>query len=93
MAYIEYFYSAHSLFAYIGAIRLGEIAGAARCTITHRPMDLAKVMQGVGSTPFRERCKLHFAYFFDREEEPAMRRSCRNGPSITTMTRRWPIVC
>ncbi len=69
MADIEYFYSAHSLFAYLGSARLSGIATAAGRRIAHRPMDLAKVMEGVGSTPFRERNKAHYAYFFGREEE------------------------
>ena len=66
---IEYFYSAHSLFAYFGSARLTEIAQAAGRRIAHRPMDLPKVLVGVGATPFNERNKKHFAYFFGREEE------------------------
>jgi 2-hydroxychromene-2-carboxylate isomerase len=69
MAEIEYFYSAHSLFAYLGSARLSEIARAAGRPIAHRPMDLHKVMAGMGSTSFGERDKAHFAYFFGREEE------------------------
>ena len=69
MADIEYFYSAHSLFAYFGSTRLSEIAAAAGRTITHRPMDLGKVLIGMGTTPFGERSEAHLAYFFGREEE------------------------
>lgn len=67
MADIEYFYSAHSLFAYFGSTRLSEIAAAAGRRIAHRPMDLHKVMEGMGSTPFKARSKAHYAYFFGRE--------------------------
>ena len=69
MANIEYFYSAHSLFAYFGDARLREIAVAARRDITHRPMDLGKVLAGNGAQPFDERSQAHLDYFFGREEE------------------------
>lgn len=97
MADIEYFYSAHSLFAYFGSARLSEIARAAGRKITHRPMDLHKVMEAMGSTSFRARSKAHYTYFFGREKERwsefRRHRSCRTGPNITTMTRRSPIAC
>ena len=69
MSDIEYFYSAHSLFAYLGSARLTEIAEAAGRRIAHRPFDLNKVMDGIGATPFSSRSKAHSAYFFGREEE------------------------
>ena len=69
MADIEYFYSAHSLFAYLGSTRLTVIAQAAGRRIAHRPMDLNKVLKGIGATPFSERSKAHMAYYFGREEE------------------------
>ena len=69
MADIEYFYSAHSLFAYFGSARLTEIAEAAGRAITHKPMDLDKVMAGVGATAFGARGKAHYAYYFGREKE------------------------
>ena len=37
---IEYFYSAHSAFAYLGSARFMEIARAAGRQIAHRPIDL-----------------------------------------------------
>ncbi|MDA0230409.1 MAG: 2-hydroxychromene-2-carboxylate isomerase [Proteobacteria bacterium] len=69
MSEIEYFYSAHSLFAYFGSARLTEIAQTAGRRIAHRPIDLPKALMGVGATPFKERNKKHFDYFFGREEE------------------------
>ncbi len=69
MADIEYFYSAHSLFAYLGSARMSEIAEAAGRRIANRPMDLHKVMEGIGVTPFSARSAGHYAYFFGREEE------------------------
>ncbi len=40
MADIEYFYSAHSAFAYFGSARLMEIARVADSRIIHKPIDL-----------------------------------------------------
>ncbi len=69
MTNIEYFYSAQSLFAYLGSARLTAIAEAAGRRIAHRPMDLNKVLKGIGAIPFSERSKAHMAYYFGREEE------------------------
>jgi 2-hydroxychromene-2-carboxylate isomerase len=69
MAAIEYFYSAHSLFAYFGSRRLMEIATAKGRMIWHKPYDLDKGMAGVGATPFGERSDHHVAYYFGRELE------------------------
>jgi 2-hydroxychromene-2-carboxylate isomerase len=67
MADIEYFYSAHSAFAYLGSARLIAIATAGDHRIAHRPMDLAPVVAGGGASPTRERTPQHRAYFFGRE--------------------------
>jgi len=64
---IEYFYSAHSAFAYLGSKRLMAIAGAAGRRLVHRPMDLRRVVREAGSQPISERSKAHIAYFFGRE--------------------------
>ena len=69
MAEIEYFYSAHSLYAYIGSRRLTQIAGAAGRTIAHRPMDLRRVVAESGAVPFGKRTQAHRDYFFGREME------------------------
>jgi len=67
MSEIEYFYSAHSAYAYLGSARFMAIAGAGGRTIRHRPNDLRRVVPGSGSTPFSARSKGHYAYFFRRE--------------------------
>jgi 2-hydroxychromene-2-carboxylate isomerase len=67
MSEIEYFYSAHSAYAYLGSARFMQIAKAAGRTIRHRPNDLRRVVPGSGSTPFSARSKGHYAYFFRRE--------------------------
>ena len=67
MAEIEYFYSAHSAFAYLGSRRFMEIAKAAGRTIVHKPYYLTRGIAGVGSVPTRERPQNHRAYYFRRQ--------------------------
>ena len=69
MKEIEYFYSAHSLYAYIGSRRLSQIASASGRRIAHRPMDLRDVVAKSGSVPFGKRTQAHKDYFFGREME------------------------
>lgn len=69
MAKIEYFYSAHSLFAYLGSAKLNEIARAGGRRIDHRPYDLDTAMVASGAVPFTERSKPRYAYFFIREKD------------------------
>jgi 2-hydroxychromene-2-carboxylate isomerase len=69
MADIEYFYAAHSAFAYLGSARFMEIAAAAGRRILHRPVDLRKVVAAASPTGFAERSKAHRAYYFGREIE------------------------
>ena len=64
---IEYFYSTHSAFAYIGSARFMEIAAAAGRKIVHRPVDLGPVVAAARGLTFRERTPAHRAYFFGRE--------------------------
>ncbi|MBT5895595.1 MAG: 2-hydroxychromene-2-carboxylate isomerase, partial [Rhodospirillaceae bacterium] len=67
MSEIEYFYSAHSIFAYLGSARIQEIAKAAGRDLVHRPIDLNQSVPAGGASPFRERSPKHRAYFFRRE--------------------------
>jgi 2-hydroxychromene-2-carboxylate isomerase len=69
MAVIEYFYSAHSAFAYLGSARLAEIAAAAQATVIHRPFLLSPALEAQGSLPFAARTQGHVDYFFGREIE------------------------
>ena len=69
MAEIEYFYSAHSSFTYLGSARFMEIAAAAGRNIVHRPMDLNRALESAGSIPFKERSGKLRAYHFQREVE------------------------
>ena len=68
MAEIEYFYSSHSAFAYIGDRRLHEVAKETGARVVHRPFDLRRLMSAIGGaanamTPERR------AYFSRREIE------------------------
>ncbi len=51
MADIEYFYSSHSGYAYVGSARFMEIARKGGRRIDHRPMDLRAVVAVTGPGP------------------------------------------
>lgn len=69
MAEIEYFYSAHSSFAYLGSARFMEIAIVAGRSIVHKPMNLSRVVVEAGAGAFAGRGAAHQAYYFGREKE------------------------
>jgi 2-hydroxychromene-2-carboxylate isomerase len=69
MSEVEYFYSAHSAYAYLGSAKFMEIAQAAGRTIVHKPVDLNRAMESYGSTAFRERSVKQRDHFFRREME------------------------
>ncbi|UWR10428.1 2-hydroxychromene-2-carboxylate isomerase [Sulfitobacter mediterraneus] len=64
---IEYFYSAHSAYAYLGAWELERIAKAAGAQVQHRPFDFMPVMDAAGGRRFKDRTQAHVDYFFGRE--------------------------
>ena len=64
---IEYFYSAHSAYAYLGARALTRIAHDAGWTIAHRPFDFLPVIAAAGAPDFKGRSAAHIDYFFGRE--------------------------
>jgi 2-hydroxychromene-2-carboxylate isomerase len=67
MAVIEYFYSAHSAFVYLGSARFMAVAATAGRRIVHKPIDLNRAIAAAGSIAFRKRNAAHRAYFFGRE--------------------------
>jgi 2-hydroxychromene-2-carboxylate isomerase len=67
MAEIEYFYSAHSGYAYLGSARFMAIAAAGGHTIVHRPMDLRRVVAVTGPGPTNSLTPARRAYFSGRE--------------------------
>lgn len=66
---IEYFYSAHSSFAYLGSARFREIAAAGKRRIAHRPIDLSLVVEATGPGWNGDRTPSRRAYFFGRDIE------------------------
>ena len=69
MSEIEYFYSAHSAYAYLGSARFAEIARAANRRIAHKPMDLRKVVAVTGPGSTNGRTSERRRYFSGREIE------------------------
>ena len=69
MADIEYFYSAHSAYAYLGSACFIEIARAAKRKIKHRPMDLRRVIEINGPGATNGLTPARRAYFSGREIE------------------------
>lgn len=69
MQEVEYFYSAYSAYAYIGAERLMEICAAKGARLVHKPIALSPVVEAAGGLPFRARSAAHVDYFFGREIE------------------------
>ncbi|NCF28841.1 MAG: 2-hydroxychromene-2-carboxylate isomerase [Gammaproteobacteria bacterium] len=69
MSEIEYFYSAHSAYAYLGSARLMQIAQAATRRIAHRPMDLRKVVAVTGPGSTNGLTPERRSYFSGREIE------------------------
>ena len=69
MREIEYFYSAHSAYAYLGSRRLSEICDANGARLIHRPFDLSPVVEASGAQPFAARSRTHINYYFGREIE------------------------
>jgi 2-hydroxychromene-2-carboxylate isomerase len=66
---IEYYYSAHSAFAWLGHAKLLEIAAHHNARINHKPMHLNSVVAAVNPDGFAKRSKAHINYYFGREIE------------------------
>ena len=69
MKIIEYFYSAHSAYAYIGSAMFMDVAKAGGRRIAHRPMDLRAVVAATGPGAHNGRTPERRAYFSGREIE------------------------
>lgn len=66
---IEYVYSAHSAYAYLGSRELIRISERTGRRILHRPTDLRRIVPAYGAPDFKNRSKAHLRYFFGREIE------------------------
>jgi len=69
MPTIEYIYSAHSAFAYIGSAEFQRICAEHDVTLIHKPVLLSPVVEAQRSVSFRARTQAHVDYFFGREIE------------------------
>lgn len=69
MPVIEYIYSAHSAFAYLGSAKLMALCAQYDVTLIHKPILLSPVVEAQGSLPFHDRTQAHVDYFFGREIE------------------------
>ncbi len=69
MRKIEYFYSAHSAYAYIGSAKLAAICASHDMVLEHRPIALSPVVEAVGGLSFADRTQAHVDYYFGREIE------------------------
>jgi 2-hydroxychromene-2-carboxylate isomerase len=69
MKTIEYFYSSRSVFAYLGAARIVALAHRFGRRLVHRPIDLSRLLQGIGGVPFDRRNAAQRRYLFGREIE------------------------
>lgn len=82
MADIEYFYCAHSVFAYIGSKAVMELSARTGRKLVHRPYNLKRGMAGAKSTPSADRTDAQRAYYFGREIERWSEQ--RNVPCLKT---------
>lgn len=69
MSVIEYVYSAHSGYAYLGSAELMRICKDKAATLIHRPILLSPVVDAQRGQSFRKRTQQHVDYFFGRELE------------------------
>ena len=64
MTRVTHYFCGHSLYAYLGFGAFLELAQEAKVQIEHKPMDLHKVMEAAGSSPFEVRRPEQLRYFF-----------------------------
>ena len=64
---IEYFFSAHSAYAYLGAWELDAIARRTGWQVAYRPIDLNPVIEATSGDAFGSRSDRHSDYFFGRD--------------------------
>lgn len=64
---VEYFYSAHSAYAYIGSAKLRDLCRRHQCSLVHRPFNLMPVIEQSGSVPLEKRTPAQLVYYFGRQ--------------------------
>ena len=81
MAVIEYFYSAHSSYTYVGSAEFMRIVRAAGRTIQHRPMDFTQVVAVTGPGRVNRTTQARRAYYSHHNVERWA--EYRNVPILT----------
>ena len=69
MSQIDYYYSAYSLYAYLGSKKFLEIAKKSGRSINHRPVRLVTLMVDPGNHRWEDRTKENLHYFFRRQKD------------------------
>ncbi|NCQ22830.1 MAG: disulfide bond formation protein DsbA [Rhodobacteraceae bacterium CG17_big_fil_post_rev_8_21_14_2_50_63_15] len=69
MPVIDYFYSAHSAFAWLGSAQVLKICARHGARLVHRPIYLSPVVEAAGGLSFAGRTQAHVDYFFGRDIE------------------------
>lgn len=64
---IEYFYSTHSAYAYLGSQLFRDIVAQSGRPVRYVPFDLRRLFSGLGRSPNGSQSDEHRAYFFGRE--------------------------
>ena len=66
---IQYYYSSYSAYAYIGHQYFAQIVESAGRKIDHKPFDLMKCLNGIGSQPLPQRTEASLQYHFQRQRD------------------------
>lgn len=64
---VEYFYSTHSAFAYLGSQLFRETVAGSERTVRYVPFDLRRLFKALDRSPNGSQSEVHRAYFFGRE--------------------------
>ena len=69
MPQIDYYYSAYSLYAYLGSKKILEIAKKSGRSINHKPVCLVTLMVDNGNHRWEDRTEENLHYFFRRQKD------------------------
>ena len=69
MSQIDYYYSAYSLYAYLGSKKFLEIAKKSGGLVNHKPIRLVTLMVDNGNHRWEDRTKENLHYFFRRQKD------------------------
>ena len=69
MSQIDYYYSAYSLYAYLGSKKFLEIAKKSGRLVNHKPIRLVTLMVDNGNHRWEDRTKENLHYFFRRQKD------------------------